>query len=153
MTGSVEALTLTVFFDYLRDEGRSSALIRAMEEQFKACSASGKSMKFLTKEMNSLIRETFNDKQRLDLSDRLKKAGLSESMNSDVADARKVIARGAIKTVAEFKLVLALIERAKELALSHEEIDRANELLAEFERAHKATKVVKPSKPKNRASP
>jgi DNA-binding response OmpR family regulator len=129
-----------VFFEYLRLNGRTSILIRAMEAEYSAAlgKPNPKAIKQLVKEMRELLREIFTPSQRTELTRLLESRGLATDADSESLRIAKLLKKKKISTRGEFELLAAFVNEKVQAGEMLAEVEIANKLLHEFESGKKA---------------
>jgi hypothetical protein len=131
---------LKVFFAFLRESARSSILIRAMEADFDAIVSvpNEKKIRQLTKEMKELVRETFSPNQVNDFDSFLRANGIQSKGLNQAEIVTRILDRGKLKNRSEFEALSSYVNVNHGLEKELSRIQRANELLLEFEVARKS---------------
>lgn len=130
-----EIARIGMFFEYLKLNGRSGILIRAMEADYTAATKTldPKAIRQLTKEMRELLRETFAPLQRVELNQLWESRGLATDTNSESLHVEKLLGKKKISTRGEFELLMAFVNEKVQAGEMLAKVEIANKLLHEFE--------------------
>lgn len=131
----IRALQVHLFLEYMKERGRSSVLVRAMEEEYAMLRMKHdtKLLKLLQATMKELLRETFSPSQRAELGARFTEAGVaSEDLDGHVK-VRRILAKEEVSSPAQYEMLLAFVDEMSQTAGDPLLIEHANRLLRSYE--------------------
>lgn len=127
---------LMAFFEYLKFNDRSSALIRAIESDFNAALVKNdlKKLRQVEKVVHELLRETFSEEQRVEFAKKIESSGHSTATNPDLVAIDTILSSGKIRNPQDYELMMAYVNDYSQANPSNStKIDMANEILFRYE--------------------
>ncbi|MGQ0511864.1 MAG: hypothetical protein ACT4P9_14775 [Betaproteobacteria bacterium] len=136
MTAKSDAVAqeLGAFFRYLADRGRTSGVLRTMEQHFSEAVSSGNRKQLLSvhKEMKRRVKETFTSTDLKELA-----GYLGRELEDCSSKVRAILKRGRIVGENEYQTIHDHVEVLGSAPGGVEAVRQCNELLAAFHKAKK----------------